>query len=58
MSNVIYNSRYDTNFDAETGEWLDKIGFCPIEDECSYCKAYDDDGRPATGFDSDKSYWN
>lgn len=26
-----YSWKYDTNYDDETGEWLEKIGFCPEE---------------------------
>jgi hypothetical protein len=47
-----YSSKYDTSFNDETGEWLEKIGFCPEENACEYCKAYNEDGRPATAFDA------
>ena len=46
-----YLERYDTNYDDTTGKWLEKIGFCPEEDNCEYCKSYNEDGRPATAFD-------
>jgi len=52
-----YNIRYDAYFDSETGEWLDKIGFCDEEDECPYCIAYNEDGRPENGLLSDKKDW-
>lgn len=47
-----YSHRYDTFFNDETGEWTEKIGFCKEEDNCVYCKAYEEDGRPATAFDA------
>ena len=46
-----YIERYDTYYDDTTGEWLEKIGFCPEEDDCEYCKNYNEDGRPTTAFD-------
>lgn len=49
-----YSHRYDTFFDDESGQWLEKIGFCPDEDKCPYCEAYNEDGRPATAFDAPK----
>ncbi|MGC6414876.1 MAG: hypothetical protein ACON5K_09265 [Bacteroidia bacterium] len=49
-----YSHRYDTYFDDETGEWLEKIGFCPEEDDCIYCQNYNEDGRPETAFDAPK----
>ena len=49
-----YSYRYDTYYDDETGEWLEKIGFCEEEDNCLFCKAYNEDGRPATAFDAPK----
>ena len=55
--NTIYNMRYDAYFDAETGEWLDKIGFCPEDEDCHYCNAFNEDGRPETGLLSDKKDW-
>lgn len=47
-----YSSKYDTSFNDETGEWEEKIGFCPEENACEYCKAYNEDGRPAIAFDA------
>ena len=47
-----YSSKYDTSFNDETGEWLEKIGFCPEENACQYCKAYNEDGRPVTAFNA------
>ncbi len=47
-----YSSKYDTYFNDETGEWLEKIGFCSAADNCDYCQAYEQDGRPATAFDA------
>jgi hypothetical protein len=47
-----YSSKYDTSFNDETGEWLEKIGFCSEDQNCDYCKAYQEDGRPATAFDA------
>lgn len=49
-----YSYKYDTHYDDETGEWLEKIGFCNEEDDCPYCNAYNKDGRPATAFDAPK----
>ena len=49
-----YSYRYDTYYNDETGEWLEKIGFCEEEDNCLFCKAYNEDGRPATAFDAPK----
>ena len=49
-----YSWKYDTFFDDTTGEWLEKIGFCPEEEQCSYCLAYISDGRPETAFDAPK----
>ena len=54
----IYNERYDTYFNAETGEWLEKIGFSPEEQRCSFCKAFNEDGRPENGLLSDKKHWS
>jgi len=31
---------------------LEKIGFCPEENACEYCKAYNEDGRPVTAFNA------
>lgn len=47
-----YSWKYDTTYNDETGEWNEKIGFCPPEDDCGFCKAYNADGRPATAFDA------
>ena len=47
-----YSWKYDTNYDDQSGEWLEKIGFCPDEDHCTFCAAYNADGRPATAFDA------
>ena len=49
-----YSHRYDTYFDDETGEWLEKIGFCPEKENCIYCNNYNEDGRPETAFDAPK----
>lgn len=49
-----YSHRYDTHYDDESGEWLEKIGFCDDEDDCLYCKAYNEDGRPKTAWDAPK----
>ena len=49
-----YSEKYDTHYDDTTGEWLENIGFCSDEDECGYCKAFNEDGRPATAFDAPK----
>lgn len=53
----IYNERYDTSFNAETGEWLEKIGFCPESEQCPYCKAFNEDGRPENGLLTNKEDW-
>ena len=47
-----YSHKYDTYFNDKTGEWTEKIGFCEEEDNCEYCRAYNEDGRPATAFDA------
>ena len=46
-------ARYDTYFNDETGEWLEKIGFCD-PGTCDFCDAYEEDGRPPTAFDVPK----
>uniref|UniRef100_UPI0040472CC5 hypothetical protein n=1 Tax=Algoriphagus sp. TaxID=1872435 RepID=UPI0040472CC5 len=47
-----YSPRYDTYFNDESGKRTEKIGFCEEEDNCHYCKAYNEGGRPATAFDA------
>ena len=47
-----YSWKYDTSYDDETGEWLEKIGYCPKEDHCVFCEAFIADGRPATAYDA------
>ena len=47
-----YSHKYDTYFNNETVEWTEKIGFCEEDQDCEYCKAYNEDGRPATAFDA------
>ena len=44
-----YITRYDTHYNDETGEWLEKIGFCE-SGTCDFCDAYDRDGRPENVF--------
>ena len=46
-----YSDKYDTYYNPETGEWLEKIGFCE-PGECTYCDAYYADGSPKTAFDA------
>jgi hypothetical protein len=45
-----YITRYDTHYNDETGEWLEKIGFCSDGDDCSFCDAYKEDGSPENAF--------
>jgi hypothetical protein len=47
-----YSHKYDAFYDDVTGEWLDKIGFCDETEECEYCIAYNQDGRPKTAFEA------
>jgi len=47
-----YAGRYDTYYNKETGEWLEKIGFCRTEENCPHCEAYKRDGSPKTAFDA------
>ena len=44
-----YIARYDTHYNDETGEWLEKIGFCD-GGTCMYCDAIEEDGRPENVF--------
>ena len=50
LKTMAYSYKYDTHYDSKTGEWLEKIGFCPEEDKCCYCEAFNADGRPKTAF--------
>lgn len=47
-----YSYKYDTHYDDVTGEWLEKIGFCNETEDCEYCIAYNQDGRPKTAFEA------
>ena len=44
-----YIARYDTHYSDETGEWLEKIGFCD-DGTCEFCDAFERDGRPENIF--------
>ena len=43
---VGYHDKYDIYFLIETGEWLERIGFCPDKENCQFCSAYIKDGSP------------
>jgi len=51
MNKHEYSAKYDTHYDVETGEWIEKLGFCE-PGECTYCDAYYADGNPKPAFEA------